>query len=249
MRPFGYAVRPAGHARKEVFPPKEKEAVLKFVFQALVERLVAERAGSEVSFIQIGAFDGVSNDPLHPFIIAHRWRGVLVEPQTAPFDQLKKNYRGHDQLTFVNAAIGETDGVIDFYVVPEGENLPPRSQNIASLKKDNVLKHRDGLPDYGVRVGIEDIEERVEAVQVETLTFATLVERCGVERLDLLQVDAEGYDARILAQVDFERFHPPIVRYEHMHLSGEEQEATLRLLRGHGYLVVIGFTETLAYIP
>ena len=83
---------------------------------------------------------------------------------------------------------------------------------------------------------------------METLTFASLVERCGVERLDLLQVDAEGYDALILAQVDFERFRPKIVRYEHMHLSQEEQEATIRLLRGHGYLVVIGFTETLAYL-
>jgi hypothetical protein len=33
-----------------------------------------------------------------------------------------------------------------------------------------------------------------------------------------------------------------------MHLSQEEEEATLRLLRGRGYLIVIGFTETLAYL-
>jgi FkbM family methyltransferase len=213
-----------------------------------VERLVAEKPGPEVFFIQIGAFDGISNDPLHAYIKAHGWRGVLVEPQAAPFEQLKENYRGQDQFAFVNAAIAEADGMTDFYVVRDAENLPPWSQKIASLKKDNVLKHREGLPEYGVRVGIGDIDERMEAVQVEALTFATLAKRCGVERVDLLQVDAEGYDARILAQVDFERFRPAIVRYEHMHLSQEEQEATLRLLREWGYLIVIGFTETLAYL-
>ena len=248
LKSFGYAVRPISDVQTDAFPKKDKEAILNFVFRGLVDQLLAEKPGPEITFIQIGAFDGVSNDPLHSYIVAHGWRGILVEPQAAQFEALKRNYQGYDRLVLVNAAIGETDGVTDFYIVREAENLPPWSQMIASLKKDNVLKHREGLPDYGIRVGIDDLEDRMETVQVETLTFGTLVERFRMERLDLLQVDAEGYDARILAQVDFERFRPAIVRYEHMHLSQEEEEATLRLLRGRGYLIVIGFTETLAYL-
>jgi len=248
LRPYGYSVRPTKEPLAEPFPAGDKEAVLNFVFRNLIDRWVAEKPGAEVFFIQIGAFDGVTNDPLNEYIRSHTWRGVLVEPQAGPFLRLKENYRGHDQLVFVNAAIGDYDGMVKFYVVQEADNLPPWNQQIASLKKDNVLKHREGLPEYGVPVGIDDLDERTQAVQVESLTFATLVERYGVDRLDLLQVDAEGYDARILAQVDFDRFRPAIVRYEHMHLSQEEQEATQRLLRERGYLIVIGFTETLAYM-
>lgn len=248
LRPFGYTVRPSVQPGARNASGQDKSAILNLAFDKSVERLLAEKPGTEVYFVQIGAFDGVSNDPLHAHIVAHGWRGVLVEPQAGPFERLKKNYQGCEGLGFVNAAIGEADGWAEFYTVREGENLPPWSQLIASLKKDNVLKHRDGLPEYGIPAGIGDLEARMEAVQVEVLTFATLAARCGIEHLDLLQVDAEGYDARILATVDFERFRPAIVRYEHMHLSQAEQEATLRRLRSHGYFIVIGFTETLAYL-
>src|SRR5687768_8236069 len=39
----------------------------------------------ELTFLQIGAFDGESNDDLRGLVIKHRLRGVLVEPQPAAF--------------------------------------------------------------------------------------------------------------------------------------------------------------------
>lgn len=247
LAPAGYEIRRKDAVRLKKRPGADKSEVLNLVFSHLVEDLHSRLGDSGVFFIQIGAFDGVQNDPLHRYIREHRWRGILVEPQPAPFQALKTNYRGHHGLRFLNAAIGDADGTTDFHVVREAENLPPWSQKIASLKKANVLKHGEGQPEYGLKRGIEHIDELMEVIQVQTLTFGSLVERFGVERLDLLQVDAEGYDARILAQVDLERFRPAIIRYEHMHLGREEQELCLRRLLDHGYLAVIGFTESLAY--
>lgn len=243
---FGLELRRAGAAAPGPLTGGA-DAVLPFVFRTLVEHLQAQRPAGGIFFVQIGAFDGVSNDPLHPHIVAHRWRGILVEPQPKPFQALLETYRGHGQLAFVNAAIGEQDGETDFYVVRDGQDLPPWSQKIASLNKENVIKHREGLPEYGVRRGIDDLEERMEAIRVPVLTLPSLLALRLVERLDILQIDAEGYDARILRQLDFGRYQPALIRYEHMHLEEAEQDACLHLLRGHGYLVVIGFTETLAY--
>src|SRR5262245_48292496 len=61
----------------------------------------------QVTFIQIGANDGLRNDPIREFIVRDAWTGVLVEPLPDVFDLLKKNYSGRAaaRLEFVNAAI------------------------------------------------------------------------------------------------------------------------------------------------
>jgi hypothetical protein len=43
-------------------------------------------------FIQIGAFDGQTSDPIHSWIRKERWQGIFVEPQPEPFQALRKNY-------------------------------------------------------------------------------------------------------------------------------------------------------------
>jgi hypothetical protein len=50
--------------------------------------------GETLRFIQVGANDGIFGDPLREHILAHKWRGVLVEPQPEIFEQLKANYAG-----------------------------------------------------------------------------------------------------------------------------------------------------------
>ena len=46
----------------------------------------------QVTFLQIGAYDGVAGDPLRPIILDdERWSGVLVEPQPSAFERLKQN--------------------------------------------------------------------------------------------------------------------------------------------------------------
>lgn len=46
----------------------------------------------KVNFIQIGANDGLRNDPVREFIIRDRWQGILVEPLPAVFAMLQHNY-------------------------------------------------------------------------------------------------------------------------------------------------------------
>ena len=44
-----------------------------------------------LTFLQIGAFDGVGDDDLRELIMAHKLRGVLVEPQPSAFARLAAN--------------------------------------------------------------------------------------------------------------------------------------------------------------
>lgn len=43
-----------------------------------------------VKFIQIGANDGITDDPIRKYILNHNWKGVLVEPNASVFESLKK---------------------------------------------------------------------------------------------------------------------------------------------------------------
>src|SRR5262245_11123069 len=68
--------------------------------------------GGKVTFLQVGANDGLRNDPIREFVVRDRWSGLLVEPLPDVFEMLQRNYR-HVQggrLVFVNAAVSDADG-------------------------------------------------------------------------------------------------------------------------------------------
>ncbi len=187
------------------------------------------------------------HDPLHARVRHYRWRGVLLEPQTGPFRALQENYRGQDQLIFLNAAVSDRDGQAPLYVVPQEEGQPAWSQQIASFRPEVVLRHDDASLAVPVPRGIRNLADKMEPQLVDTMTFGSLLERFDIKRIDLLQIDAEGYDGELLRLFDFDRLQPSMIRYEHMHLSKKEQGACLDLLLDLGYLFTVGVSDTLAY--
>ena len=188
------------------------------------------RADRDFYFVQIGAFDGVTGDPIYRLVRAHGWRGVLVEPQVEAFELLKKNYSDQDGLQFFNVVIGPRDGEVRFFTAPGG-----MSQG-ASLIRRLTVKPGLGRP-------------RPEARRIPCWTLATLLREAGAPAaIDLLQIDAEGLDYEIIRSIDFEIFRPAILRYEHNLLSERDRNACLELLAGHGYRFVLEDFDTTAYL-
>jgi hypothetical protein len=58
------------------------------VLDLLLTKLSAERPNS--FFVQIGANNGLTDDPIRQFVTKYHWHGVLVEPQPQVFQQLFK---------------------------------------------------------------------------------------------------------------------------------------------------------------
>jgi FkbM family methyltransferase len=183
------------------------------------------------SFVEIGANDGEQHDHLRPFILEREWTGVMVEPVPYVFERLRRNYAGVERVALENAAVGERDGELPFFYLvdaPEEERarLPDWYDGIGSFSREAVLTHAAQIP---------DVEERLVSALVPTLTFQSLCERNGLERVDLLVIDTEGHDFEVLKGVDLERWRPQLVVYEHYHLSREDRVDCADLLRGHGY--------------
>ncbi len=183
----------------------------------------------EFFFVQIGAFDGVTGDPLYDLVRRHHWRGVLVEPQASVFDRLRANYAGQDGLQFLNVAIGPQDGELTLYSRANGDVCA------------SFAKHRVRKP--GER------KAEVQAARVPCWTLATLLDRAGAPRtIDLLQIDAEGWDYEIIRSIDFAKVRPRIIRYEHQVLSERDRNACLELLAGQGYRFLLEDADTTAIL-
>ena len=56
------------------------------VLDLLLTKLSAERP--DFFFVQIGANNRLTDDPLRQFVTKYHWHGVLVEPQPQVFQQL-----------------------------------------------------------------------------------------------------------------------------------------------------------------
>ncbi len=178
----------------------------------------------------VGAFDGVTNDPTSEFITKHPCHAIFVEPQPAAFSRLRERFGGRSNVDLHNAAIDAATGHRVIYCVPPGvAGLPLWTEQLASFDKLHLLKHEDRAP---------GISQHIVAVQVPTLTFTDLLRKSDVGSVDVLQIDAEGFDAQLLAWFPFESIKPGLLHYETAHMSEDEHSAATARLRDLGYLVM-----------
>jgi FkbM family methyltransferase len=195
----------------------------------------------DVCFVQIGSNDGEHGDPLRSHVDDFGWRGILVEPVPHVFERLRTKRGGNDRLTLVNAAIAPADGQMPFYytAASQDQGLPAWYDEIGSFSRDNVLHpyHVEAIP---------DLAERIVETEVTCMTFEHLWSEGTLPRLDLLHIDAEGFDDVILGQVDLVRLQPVLVLYETKHLSSARAGAARARLEQNGYEVLELGPDTIA---
>jgi FkbM family methyltransferase len=182
----------------------------------------------EAAFLQIGANDGFTGDPLYPLLMRRdtRWRGLLVEPVAHLFAALSRRHAKNPNLRLERAAITERDGTV---VIHRLTNTPADSlwlDQIPSLDRDVLQK---GAAQFGKP------ESAILEEEVPSLTVVTLLQRHAIPHLDLLVIDAEGWDWRILRQFDLKALQPELILYEHQHLGSEERTEAHQFLRESGY--------------
>lgn len=192
-------------------------------------------------FVNIGACDGVSNDPLYGFIKRYGLAGLLIEPDPDNFQLLQENYRHIPNVSFVQAAIGEHEGELTMWrVAPTMGGLPWWHNQVISFNQEVV---KSVFADSSSR----GLEQQLVEQQVPTFLLQQILDDQQVQKIDILHIDAEGYDFKILKQLDWQRYQPWLIRYEHVNLSLTDQAACRALLTARGYTVTVDDIDTFAY--
>jgi len=179
----------------------------------------------DVTFCVVGANDGITNDHLYPFAKRHRWRGILVEPVPPYFAELKKAYEGLP-VVLENVAIHRTEAKMTIYFLDAAKaDLPTWAKGVGSFDKSKL----DSLSELPQR------SDALTALEVECCPLKTVVNRSGLDRIDVFMIDVEGYDAEIVRQIDFDGWKVSVVIFEHKLLSPEDMADCLALLDAHGF--------------
>ena len=221
---LGYHVESTRYTPRHLYQP---QCLRTLEFHDVICRYMFEH-GQSCSFIQVGAYDGVSTDPLNRYITRCGWRGVMLEPQPGPVAQLRGLYKDNAGIVVLEAAVEGERKARSLYTV-KSDSLPKWAGGMASFDREQILR-----PDYL----IPGIEKHICELRVDCIPFADVIKaRPGAGRLDLLQIDAEGANGRILSLFPFDELKPSIVHWEIKNMTKPEQERALDLLCVHGYRI------------
>jgi FkbM family methyltransferase len=196
----------------------------------------AAAAGQDITFVNIGSNDGLTNNPLAEFIATHNWRGIMVEPVGYVFQRLEKNYAGKRGIILVNAAVSDHSGTGEFWRLDRNSVLSPVYDKLGSLDKKQLENHN-----------VAGKDKFISSEQVKLTTLAELLEKNNIRNPDVVVIDAEGHDGVIVRQIDF-TVPPKLIVFEHSHLKNEEKESIYSKLREHGYDILPEGEDTIAQL-
>ena len=191
-------------------------------------------ASQKAYLVQIGSNDGKTGDPLYPLLQKHaHWRALFVEPVPYSFEMLQSNYPDARRFRFENVAINEGEALNFYWVDPAAKehlpDLPYWYDQLGSFDKQHIVKHFDGA-----------LEPFIRSSLLEGITLPQLLDRNEVKEIDILHIDTEGYDWKILSQLDLERFRPKFILYEHNHLSDADRQDSIDFLKERYQLFTLG---------
>jgi len=197
---------------------------------------------SSFEFIQIGGCDGVRNDPIHHFLKQNQneVRGVVLEPLPDLFEQLEQTYRTFAHVVPLNLAIHNEQREMTIHRVDPSKlkDAPEYAVGISSFD-----------PNHHRRTNIPD--EMMTEVVVPCRTLTEIYLEHHFQKLDLLQIDAEGYDAEIVLGINFETVNPAVIRFEHGVKSGtmtwHQLEDVIAHLHIHGYECILQDSDAIAW--
>ena len=216
---------------------------------AVLDEIVTQ---PDFTVVQLGAFVGnTPNDPLYSRL-RHRLdrlggRLICVEPVKEHFGKLVENYRGSKNVFCENVAISDRNGEATFYrlgVDPVAHGYPDWLAQLGSLKGDRMGSLWDRFEkDPGLKAFY--LQHRVEET-VTCLTFAELLRKHGVTRVDVLQMDVEGYEFEILSTLDLGRTPIRFINYESVLLHERKKDAEALMERA-GYVHFDHGQDTFCY--
>jgi FkbM family methyltransferase len=158
-------------------------------------------------FIEAGANDGIAQSNTLFLERCRGWRGMLVEA----IPELARRCRENRPTAIVEHA-----ALVAFDFQPR--TIDMRYCGLMSLV---VGAMGDAAREHDhIQLGVELQGTEPYDVSVPAATLSSLIERHGIERIDLLSLDVEGYELNVLRGLDLERHGPHAILVEAWDRSG-----------------------------
>ena len=214
-------------------------------YEAALQTLLACR--DYVHIVQIGANDGAINDPIYAFVSSapDRTYILLVEPQEDLIPYLRQNYAFHPNATIFQGAVGPP-GTLELHAVDP-----------AYWPALKPIPYATGWPNYRAPTGVTSAErahvhkwlrnhlkessnadKAIYTFQAPCMGLVDLLTKTGIEAdIDVLQVDAEGFDDVVIYNANIGSLMPTLINFEVGRMEANRQSELEHYLESLGYRI------------
>lgn len=148
------------------------------------------------TFVEVGANDGMTGS--FTFNLgAIGWTGLNFEPVPRLFMMCCANHKNHKNVKTLPFAIGESEDIVE--IIDAG------TLSTIDVNTYNVYKNIKGFSGQCVNNPRH---------QVHVKTLDSILDKNSISDIDVLIVDVEGYEEKVLAGFDVGRFSPTIIIIE-----------------------------------
>lgn len=206
---------------------RRQAMAMEFVFD-LIE---VSSNGEKPKYVQVGANDGVLDDPIRHRTSEGRFSGVLLEPSPKYFGDLEATYAGFDDVETLNVGVSSEAGVMTLYQLEASfeADFPDWAKGCASVSRDAFVKALSSVKPIS--------DEMVAECEINVDRLDAILSRADAEDADLLVVDVEGHEPAVFESFDFKDFTPKAVVFEHVKLSSRDIAVINQRMIDAGYRV------------
>lgn len=196
------------------------------VFELVMGPLLARHAAGDLVLLQVGANDGVDQDPVRRVLEQHAIRSYLCEPLPDVYQKLVSNYQGFAHVTPVRCAVGARSQPLTLYRLPQGKTNW-NDQLVASFDRKNVEP-------YAAEHGLSPAD--IVAEQVPCFSVKDFMAEHGLARVDIAAIDTEGMDHVICDQLLDLPVLPKVIHFEYANNPLAAIRALMKKFGDKGYV-------------
>jgi len=151
------------------------------------------------TLLSIGENDGQTLSNALAFIEIG-WSAYLIEPSPTVFPKLTARHKDNIHVQCFQVAISDIAKELTFYESSSASKGEDRAL-VSSLLPSEILKWK--------RAGVV-----FKPIKVQSITWNAFVALHDIDRLDYITIDAEGFDLKILRQINFDQHQTKVVCVE-----------------------------------
>lgn len=192
----------------------------KFVDQVVFNK---KKSGT---FVDIGAYDGITFSNSSFFEKNRNFKGICVEPNPGVYKLLEKRRTSKN----LNVCVGNTSGKVKFLCV-EGYG-----EMLSCIYDEANTEH---LARVDETIKIHGGSKRIE--EIGLVTFDEIMDG-NSSTIDFFTLDTEGYEFEILKMIDFNKYNISALAVE------VNNEAVVGLLEKHNYIPFYRLTCDIIFV-
>jgi FkbM family methyltransferase len=182
-------------------------------------------------FIDLGAYDGVESSNTLFFEESLGWSGICVEPLPHIFLKLLANRKA----ACINKCALDRYGKAQFlHVIPQKQPTPPIGERRSNVEKlSGLVECSTEQHQKMMKKMVKDVGGSIGFFEAECVPINDILAGAP-QKIDLLSIDTEGSEFRILQAIDFTQFKIDVIVVEDLFSDRE----LLRFMKANNYSYV-----------